>query len=228
MAKAAQKQLNERNAKLNQFAVDIEFLLISVIQGVALGTLASNAAKPIGDLQFEYWLYIASGFLFILNFWSQAIIHTVSFIDWPLDLTHNFLYFLVSLIEVTAFAHVTNPLLWFAFVTAFFAAATILYAFDLSLIKKQKEKFSQSQWQKRLYDHILRREQFELKAYLPIALLFNLIAVFVIYRFTAFFLVNQYHLLLIALQVFFNIVFLFNSMRNFQKRSELITQSLTH
>lgn len=109
----------EKKERLDQFALDIEFLLISVIQGVALAALATDAADPINHLQFVYWLYIASGFLLILNFWSQAIIHAVSFIDWPLDLGHSFLYFLASFVEVMAFTHLTEPKQWFGFMAAF-------------------------------------------------------------------------------------------------------------
>ena len=215
----------KKKAQLDQFAVDIEFLLISVIQGVALGALASNAAKPIGDLQFEYWLYIASGFLFILNFWSQAIIHTVSFIDWPLDLTHNFLYFLVSFIEVMAFSHLTDPLRWFAFISAFFVAALVLYIFDLYLIYQHKPKFEDSVARKHLYKHIHAREQFELKIFLPGAILFNILAILAILAFPHLFLANHYHLVLISAQTLLNVVFLVNSLLNFRKRSELISTS---
>ena len=43
-------------SNLDQTVVDIEFLLISVIQGVALATLATNAVSPISNLQIEYWM----------------------------------------------------------------------------------------------------------------------------------------------------------------------------
>lgn len=209
--------------KLDQFAINIEFLLISVVQGVALGALATNASEPIASMQFEYWLYVTSGFLFILNFWSQAIIHTVSFIDWPLDLPHNFLYFLVSLIEVMAFSHITNPLLWFAFISAFFVAAIALYLFDLSLIRKHKTTFRGSTPKERLYNHMYVREKFELTAFLPAALIFNMLALLAIQQFPQIFLTNHYHMLLIGLQVLFGFIFLIDSMRNFNKRSQLIT-----
>lgn len=223
-----QVRSEQHKAKLDQFSVDIEFLLISVIQGVALGTLASNAAAPIGDLQFEYWLYITSGFLFILNFWSQAIIHTVSFIDWPLDLTHNFLYFLVSFIEVGAFNHVTNPLRWFAFISAFFVASMVLYVFDVFLIKKHEDKFRNTKAKKHLYHHILGREQLELSIFLPLALLYSLVSTVLIFLYPQVFIAKHYHIFLIALQAFFGAVFLIDSAKNFRKRAELISTSFNH
>lgn len=90
--------------RLDQFVLDIEFLLISVVQGVALGALAAGAIEPLATMDYQYFPYIVAGFLLILTFWSQAIVHSLSFINWPLDLGHNFLYFLASLVEVLAFS----------------------------------------------------------------------------------------------------------------------------
>ncbi len=55
--------------KLDQFTLDIEFLLISVVQGVALGALATGASIPLSNMDLQYWPYILSGFLLILTFW---------------------------------------------------------------------------------------------------------------------------------------------------------------
>jgi len=100
--------------RLDEFVVDIEFLLISVVQGVALAALAAAAAPIVANLQLEYWPYIVSALLFILIFWSQAIMHVLGFIKWPLDMIHNFLYFVASLIEVMAFSVMNKPLVWFS------------------------------------------------------------------------------------------------------------------
>lgn len=72
--------MKEKN-RLDQFVLDIEFLLISVVQGVVLATLAASAVGPITKLQFEFWLYIISAFLVIIIFWSNAIVHALSFIS---------------------------------------------------------------------------------------------------------------------------------------------------
>lgn len=217
--------MKDKKARLDQFVVDIEFLLISVIQGVALGALATNATEIIKIFQFEYWLYIVSGFLFILNFWSQAIIHTLSFIDWPLDMTHNFLYFLVSLIEVMAFSQLMNPLGWFTFISLFFVLAYCLYWFDLSLIKKHKEKFQETDSRKKLYDHIIKRELFEFKALLPLGLLFNILAALFIFLNPNLFIKNNFHIFLIFFQALFGLGVLIDSVKNFKKRSQLISQA---
>lgn len=214
-----------RKAKLDQFTLDIEFLLISVIQGVALAALASSAAGPIGNLQLEYWLYIFSSFLLILNFWSQAIIHAISFIDWPLDLPHNFLYFLASFIEVMAFSYMTDPLKWFGFIAVFFIVGSVLYIVDLRLMKHRKNNFTDSTHKTKLYEHIIKREQFELQFFIPLAILFHIISFALIFYFPRMFLENKFHLILISMQTVFGIYFLLDSVKNFKLRIKRINEA---
>lgn len=211
--------------RLDQTALDIEFLLISVVQGVALAALAQSAATIISSGQLQYWPYVLSAFLFIIIFWSQAIIHAVSFIDWPLDLWHNFLYFLASLVEVMSFSHMTDPKLWFAFVLGFITVAEILYIVDYRLIKQHRKKFSTSLALRELYNHIVSRQKFELTILVPGGILFNIIAVSLIILYPEVFLIRGYHLVLIGLQIIFDIVILTTSLSNFRTRSLLITQS---
>ena len=106
-------------SRLDQVALDIEFLLISVVQGVALAALAGGAAGIFTSLDWFAIPYAITAFLIVLIFWSGAIIHALSFIDWPLDLMHSFLYFLASFVEVMAFTHLENPMLWFIFILGF-------------------------------------------------------------------------------------------------------------
>lgn len=214
--------------RLDQFVLDIEFLLISVVQGVALAALAGAAIGPIADLQIHYWLYIVSAFLIIIIFWSNAIVHALSFIDWPLDLTHNFLYFLASFVEVLSFSKMTDPVHWFGFVSALFVVAGILYIVDLDLIKKHREDFSKSEAGRVLYQHIYHEQAFELKVLVPAGLLFNLVAFWLVKTYPTFFLVQNFHTALIIIQVVFECVVLVNSIKSFKKRSILITKAVEH
>ncbi len=214
-----------RLGKLDQTALDIEFLLISVVQGVALAALAQSAAPVLSNfLLLHYWPYALSAFLFILIFWSQAIIHAVSFIDWPLDLWHNFLYFLASLVEVMSFSHMTDPKLWFAFVLGFIAVAEILYIVDYRLIRQHQKKFSGSPALRELYKHIVTRQKFELTVLVPGGILFNIIVLVLIILYPNLFLEKGYHLILIGLQILFDVLILVNSLQSFKKRSYLINK----
>ena len=100
--------------QLDATVVGIELTLISIIQGLALAVLAGAAVQPLLQLQWETWPYIATGLLVILIFWSRSLIHTLSFIGWPLEFGHTFGYFGATLIEAAALTQVADPQAWFA------------------------------------------------------------------------------------------------------------------
>lgn len=210
--------------KLDQFTLDIEFLLISVVQGVALAALGSEASKLIATSQWQYIPYIIAGFLFILIFWSGAIIHALSFIDWPLDLLHNFFYFLASLIEVIAFGFMDDPLMWFGLICFFFLTAELLYIVDYRLIKERKELF-ESKAQVKLYTDLISEQRFELSLIVPAGIAFNTICFLLIYMNPTFFITNNNHIYLILLQILFSCGFLYIVMKSFKKRAKLISQA---
>ena len=211
--------------KLNQFTLNIEFLLISTVQGVALGALAGAASAPLSNLNFQYWPYILSGFLLILTFWSQAIIHSLSFIKWPLDITHNFLYFLLGGIEFLAFNHLQDPLRWFIFQLIFVIAAAVLYFADLKLIKEAKNNFN-TESEKALYKHILDEQVSEMKSLIPSGLIFNSLAVFLIWQFPEIFITQGYHVIIVGIQVLLTIYIISVSIKSFKTRSRLISDCI--
>lgn len=208
-----------RKEKLDQMVIDAEFLLISVVQGVALAALASFAAPIIGHLDFEHILYAISAFIFILIFWAEAISHVISFIDWPLDLTHNFLYFLASFIEVMAFYYLTDPLKWFGFITLFLIVVGLLYIQDLKLIKEREKKLIKK---KGLYENILKKQIADLTVLLPAGLLFSIGSTFFIFYFPGFFIDSHIHIVLIGSQVAFGLFVLVKSIGDFKSRLLLL------
>lgn len=211
--------------KLNQFTLDIEFLLISAVQGVALGALAGAANEPLASLDFQYWPYILSGFLLILTFWSQAIIHSLSFIKWPLDLTHNFLYFLAGLVEFLAFNHLQDPLRWFIFQLLFVIVAAALYFVDYKLIKGAKVDFK-TEPEQALYKHILDEQKTEMKTLIPSGLIFNSLAVFLIWLYPELFILKGYHVFIVGIQVLLTIYIITVSIKSFKVRSKLISNCI--
>lgn len=210
---------------LDQVVLDIEFLIISVVQGVALAALASASVPIFTEFKVEYFPYVLSGFLFILLFWSGAIIHALSFIDWPLDLTHNFLYFLASFTEVITFGQMTNPKLWFLLVAIFFLVAEALYVVDYRLIKQRQKDFN-SPKRKKLYQHILKRHLFEMQLLVPSGLLFNLICLGLILVYPQIFLDSHLHLILIGSQLALSLGLMFNSIWSFKGRTKLVSEGL--
>jgi hypothetical protein len=216
--------LKKRKQRLDHIALDAEFLLISVIQGVALVTLANPAAGPLMSLQIQTWPYVIAAFIFILIFWSGAIIHAVSFIDWPIDLVHSFLYFLASLIEILAITSLVHPLQWFFLLFLFQVVAFILYFYDLRLIKQHKDIFLRNSAGKKLYLHMFTEQYGEIKLYLPISTLLFIIAVIAIYLQPKLFIQDGYHEILILLQILFAVMFLIKELKTFKIRTQLLLQ----
>src|SRR5581483_8062263 len=159
--------------RLDGTVVDIEFLLIAVIQGLAITTLAVESEHVIGDLEWEYMPYVLAGFVLILNFWSLAIIHSVSFISWPFDIVHTLLYLLAAFVEVAAFAQITHPAKWFIFMFGFFLVSFVLYLWDARMVREHREDFQDTPERAALYAHIDSRQRMELKFLLPAALVFH-------------------------------------------------------
>ncbi|HSX18992.1 MAG TPA: hypothetical protein VLE91_02540 [Candidatus Saccharimonadales bacterium] len=217
---------NLEKSRLNELTLDIEFLLISVVQGVALGFLASEAGNLVTELKYEYFVYIVSAFLFILVFWSGAIIHSISFVKWPLDLYHNFLYFLAGLVEVMAFSQMDHPLRWFIFVLGFFVVSGVAYIVDLNLIKSHKGDFENSQKGKALFKHILERQIFELKFLVPGGIIFSAVCIGLIFLYPQFFIEAKMHIVLGVLQVVFGLIMMVNFMGSYKMRSKLISEAI--
>ena len=56
--------------RLDHMVVDIELLLIAVVQGLALTTLATKSEVVIGELEWLYWPYVIAGVLVLaIVFW---------------------------------------------------------------------------------------------------------------------------------------------------------------
>jgi hypothetical protein len=210
--------LKQRKEHLDHVALDVEFLLISVIQGVALVTLATSAVGPLTATQIAIWPYIAVAFLFILIFWSGAIIHAVSFIDWPIDLVHSFLYFLASIIEIVAITNLMHPVLWFFFLFLFQLVALALYRYDLWMIQVRKGKFLPTASGKTLYKHIYSEQKKELQQYLPASTVLFFVSFLILYFYPVFIIQE----VLIGLQLLFALIFLFREVQTFKKRSDLL------
>ena len=215
-------KLRTHNARLDQFTLDIEFLLISVIQGLALSVLAGSSIGPISNLDIQYWLYILAAFLILFIFWSEAIIHALSFIDWPLNLTHSFLYFLASFMQVLSYSKVTDPLHWFAFVTVFFGITIVLYHADYSLIKNRRKDFDVSEEGRALYAHIVKQHLLEMNILVPLGFVFNLGAAIMIWQMPEMMIGQGYHIALAGVQVLFLLLVLWTAIGSFKKRSILI------
>ena len=203
--------------QLDHLVLDVELVLISVVQGVALSTLAIEAGPRMGAPDILSAVFLATGLLFVLSFWSVAIIHAISFVVWPMDLGHYFFYFALALLECLTFAQMGRPVAWFAWSLACFVVTCALYAYDYALIGSRRGAFGGSPAYRALYAHILAHQKFEMLALMPAGLAFNLVAWLVVRSNPAL------ALPFAALQLVFTLLFVANFARTFAGRRRLIT-----
>ncbi len=208
-------------AELDKMTVNVEFTLISLAQGLALAQLATASIEPIVSRQFEVWPYIIAGVVFILYFWSQAIIHALSFINWPLSLRHNFMYFLFMLIEVVLFSQITSPAHWFALNLVLAIVGWAFFYFDLGIMRRREHDFLTPQ-QKTYFQELVNDQLLAMRVWLPLGFAFMLTAWLLIAFFPTIFLDQSWHLALIAVNVIAGLTILTRSILDFHRHAKLI------
>jgi hypothetical protein len=212
-----------RNAKtqLDTTVVGIELTLISIIQGLALAMLASAAVQPMLQLQWETWPYIFTGLLVILIFWSRSLIHTLSFIGWPLEFGHTFGYFGATLVEAAALTQVANPKAWFALNACYALAVWGLYAWDLRVVRGQSHDFTTDE-ERLLHDDIVRDQRLNIVALMPLAIVFQGASAWLVHRYPEAMLQSHGHLVLIGLTILFSLHYLQGGVRLLRRRRDWI------
>lgn len=208
-------------SQLHEFVLAIELNLISLVQGLALAVLASSAIKPILSMTLTTWPYLLSGFLLVFFFWSQAIVHTLSFIQWPLDMRQNFLYFIIMTVEVFMFTEVTVPLHRYLFSLLFFGLGGLLYWLDWQLIKQAAPRF-QGKAEKALYQNILADQLFGVRILIPLGFFFSLAAVLALLAWPNVFIDRNYHVILGIIQAVAGLFSLWHALSHYKQRCQLI------
>jgi hypothetical protein len=192
-------QISSKRQKLNDIVVTIELTLLSVIQGVALYFFADNVRGPILTMDYEHWIYIILAFIIYIIFWSQALVHVLTFISWPLEFIHNFLYFIIVAAEVLMFVSITNPVNWYATNALFFFVSWILYYVDTRLLEDKAQYFDSPE-QKSFYEMLIKDQYFSFHVLVPVGFLYSLIAWLLTLFYPVYFLDNGRHLDLAGVQ----------------------------
>jgi len=223
MAEDSDPRRHQRAARsqLDATVVGIELTLISIIQGLALGVLAASSVQPLIELQWPVWPYIATGLLTVLIFWSRSLLHTLSFIGWPLEFGHTFIYFGATLVEAVALSQVSNPERWFALNALYAAVVWGLYGYDLRLVKQRIDDFKGSAERALLID-IFHDQRVNIVFMMPAAVAFQALAWWLIHAFPRVMLAQHWHLLLIGMTLLFSVNYLHGGVRVLRRRREWI------
>ncbi|MFT3897837.1 MAG: hypothetical protein QM719_09105 [Thermomonas sp.] len=207
-------ELRAARDRLDEVVVNIELTLISIIQGLALAVLAGAAVQPILRLQWQAWPYIFAGLLVVLIFWSRALVHTLSFIRWPLEFGHTFAYFGATLVEAVALTQVAEPAHWFAL---YALAVWGLYAWDLRVVLRDARPVRDDS-ERALQDDIVRDQRLNIRFMMPAAVAFQALSWWLVQRYPQAMLGRGGHLVLIGLTLAFSIHYLHGGVRLLRRR----------
>jgi hypothetical protein len=207
--------------QLDQTVIGIELTLISIIQGLALAVLATASVEPLLSLKWETWPYIFAGLLVVLIFWSRSLVHTLSFIGWPLEFGHTFLYFAATLIEAVALTQVGNPARWFALNTLYACAVWILYIWDLRVVRAHAQDFSTPR-ERELYDDIVRDQRINIVFMMPAAIVFQALSWWLVRTWPEAMLNQRGHLVLIGMTLLFSLNYLHGGVVLLRRRQDAI------
>ena len=211
----------EAKTQLDTTVVGIELTLISIIQGLALAVLAGAAVQPMVRLEWETWPYVFTGLLVILIFWSRSLIHTLSFIGWPLEFSHTFGYFGATLIEAAALTQVSDPRAWFALNACYALAVWGLYAWDLRIVRRQAHDFATPE-ERLLHEDIVRDQRDNIVLLMPLAVVFQGVSWWLVHRYPQAMLGDRWHLVLIGLTILFSLHYLHGGVRLLRRRRDWI------
>jgi hypothetical protein len=221
----AESSKNRREAKtqLDNAVINIELTLISIIQGLALGVLVSSAVQPMLSMQWQALPYVVTGLTVILVFWSRSLIHTLSFIGWPLEFGHTFIYFAATLIEAAALSQISAPERWFALNTLYAVCVWGLYAWDLRVVRRHAHDFETS-GERALYADIIADQQLNIRWLMPLAVAFQGTSWWLLHAWPQPMLGDHWHLLLIAASLGFSLQYLYGGVQLLHRRQDWILE----
>lgn len=209
--------------QLDSLVVGIELTLISIVQGLALAVLAGAAVAPLLHWQWQTWPYVMTGLAVILIFWSRSLIHTLSFIGWPLEFGHTFGYLIATMFEAAALSEVADPKYWFALNTLYATCVWGLYAWDLRVVRRQEADFTTA-GERALYLDVVRDQRWNIRALMPAAIGFQWLSWWLIREYPAVMLGHGGHLVLIGLSFVFSLFYLAGGVRLLHRRQDWILE----
>ena len=204
-------------------AVPYALWWLIIIEGVALTKLAENSVPVLNGIDaLQRIPFVLAGLAILLVFWSQAILHAVSFIRWPLKMEHMFLYFIAAFVQVIAYTDVERITPWFFWWSVFSAVAILIYFVDLRIIREAAPRFIAQDGGEAFIAEVERRHRREMTILVPIALAFNIICYVITFLYPGLFAIPLAAAALGTLQMLISFGALYDCMRNFKTRSEAL------
>ncbi len=160
----------------------------------------------------------------IFIFWSRSIIHTLTFIKWPLEFGHNFFYIACALGEAILFTRLERPLAWFRLTTVYAAFVWLLFVYDVRLIRARLREAA-NEAERSLYQRTMEDQSLNIRALMPLLFFFNLGCALAINHWPDFFIDRAGNVWLIAAQLLSFLIYLFYVTRFYNRLAPLILHS---
>jgi hypothetical protein len=155
--------------------------------------------------------------LVVLIFWSRALVHTLSFIRWPLEFGHTFAYFGATLVEAVALTQVAEPAHWFALNAIYALAVWGLYAWDLRVVLRDARPAADDA-ERALREDIVRDQRINIRFMMPAAVAFQALSWWLVRSHPQAMIERGGHLVLIGLTLAFSIHYLLGGVRLLRRR----------
>jgi hypothetical protein len=210
--------------KLDEIAVNVELVLISLIQGLALILFAQQIMAALGDPEwYRYITFTLAGLAILLTFWAQSILRAMSFTRWPIRIEHLFLYFVVALAQMIAYSNILSLSNWFFWWSVYSLVVMAMYFLDLQILRDSFARFAQLRGGSEFLERVEKRHIFEMTRLVPAALALNVLCWLAAIVVPRFFQPIWIYAIPGALQLTFSIYLLYDCMKNFRVRSEMIS-----
>lgn len=208
---------------LDSLALNIELVLISIIEGVALSALAYGSISVFQIQQnWQYIPFVFAGLAILVVFWMQAILHAISFVHWPLSMPHMLSYFFAAFLQATAFYSITNGVAWYFWWTLFSAFVLGVYFIDLRMLDRAVPNFEKIPDGPAYIQGVRRRHIFEMKYLVPLSILFNVVLLGLAVSGNSLFTGSTFWIVSGMVQFIVSFGALINCVQNFNERSQQI------
>jgi hypothetical protein len=211
--------------KLDEIAVNVELVLISLIEGAALVALAEQIVRTLEEPDWiRYVPYMLAGLAILLVFWAQSILHAVSFIRWPIRAGHTLTYFVCGLLQIIAYTHILHADGWFLWWTFFSFAAIGMYFLDLQIMRSEYDHFKKLNGGLEFIEAVEARHFYEMKYIVPGAFAFHVAGLIAALLFPHNYVNIVVYMIPGILQFIFTGYVLYDCIKNFRVRSEMIAK----
>lgn len=124
--------------ELDGMVTNIELTVISIVQGMALSFLVEGARALFVEGRASSLPYLLSGLLIAFSLWARAVIHAFTVVRWPLELGHNFAYFLAALCEAALFTQAGNPRRWYSIGVALVGLFWAMFVYERRMYRLRR------------------------------------------------------------------------------------------